>query len=62
MPLDQFHARVGCDEMVSHQYLDDGLVEKTVFSSGLAVIANFAKEKRTVEGRELVPNAWAVIE
>lgn len=62
MALDKFHARVGCDELISHQYLEDGLVEKTIFSSGLAVIANFAKEKRTVEGRELVPDGWAVIE
>jgi hypothetical protein len=52
--LDAFHAKVGMDEMVSHKYLtDDRLVEQTEFSSGISVIANFAKKPRQVNGRTL---------
>jgi hypothetical protein len=49
--IDDWHARVGADDMVSHRYLtEDGQVEETVFSSGVGIVANFAGEEREVEG------------
>jgi uncharacterized protein DUF5696 len=51
LQVDQWHARIGIDEMIDHRYLtEDDLVERTEFSSGEAVIANFAHEPRSVDG------------
>jgi hypothetical protein len=62
LPLDSLHSRIGTDRMVSHRFLDDGLVEQTEFSSGVSVIANFADETRTVEGIDIPAGEHAVIE
>ncbi len=49
--MDEWHAKIGTDEMVDHSYLsDDFLVERTEWSSGRAVIVNFSDEDRTVDG------------
>ncbi len=49
--VDEWHAKIGTDEMVDHSYLsDDFLVERTEWSSGRAVIVNFSDEDRTVDG------------
>ncbi len=49
--VDQWHERVGLDEMLSHQYLsEDGQVEQTEFSSGNSVIVNFSEEERRCNG------------
>ena len=51
LALDEFHARVATSEMIDHRYFGgDRLVERTEFSCGVAVYANFADEPRTVEG------------
>jgi hypothetical protein len=40
--------------MVNHRYLsEDELIEQTEFSSGVSVIANFAHEDRTIDGRTI---------
>ncbi len=62
LDLDAFHARVGLDEMLTHRYLDDGLVEQTEFASGLSVLANFAGEPRTIQGRTIAPESCVVVE
>jgi hypothetical protein len=52
LALDQFHARVATARMTNHRYLtDDFQVEQTEFDCGVSVIANFADEPRTVDGR-----------
>ncbi len=49
--VDEWHGRIGTDEMVNHEYLtDDWLVEKTEWSSGCAAVVNFADEERKVDG------------
>jgi hypothetical protein len=62
LALDDFHARIGMDEMVNHRYLQDGLVEETEFSSGVRVIANFADEPRTVDGAEIPARGHLVLD
>lgn len=48
--VDQWHARIGLDEMLSHRYLtSDGEVEETVFTNG-KIVANFSAESRSVDG------------
>ncbi len=49
--VDDWHAQIGRDEMVNHAYLtDDFLVEQTEWSSGRAVVVNFADEERRADG------------
>ncbi len=49
--VDEWHARIGMAEMTNHRYLtEDLLVEQTEFSTGEAIIANFAPEPRQVDG------------
>jgi len=63
LALDEFHARVGLDEMTSHRYLcEDQMVEQTEFESGVSVIANFADEPRTVEGKTIAAKGHVVLE
>ncbi|MDX1994727.1 MAG: DUF5696 domain-containing protein [bacterium] len=58
-----WHRRIGLDEMLSHRYLsEDGQVEETVFSSGVAVRVNFAGEARTVEGKTLSAGQYQILE
>lgn len=59
--VDEFHARVGTDEMLSHAYLcEDEMVEQTVFSSGAAVYANYADEPRQVDGVTVPAQGWKI--
>jgi hypothetical protein len=61
--VDEWHGRVGTDEMTNHRYLtEDGLVEQTEFSSGVSVLANFAEEPRTVEGRSVPAGAYVILD
>jgi hypothetical protein len=54
LDLDALHARIGMDEMTDHRFLgDDKLVEKTEFSSGVAVYANFSGETRQIDGQTI---------
>jgi hypothetical protein len=62
LELDHFHARIGMDEMTSHRYLQDGLVEQTEFSSGVSVIANFADEPRTIDGQTIPARGHLVLD
>ncbi len=62
LALDQLHARIGIDEMTDHKYLDDGLVEQTEFSSGVSVIANFAEEPRTIDGKTIGPKGYTILD
>lgn len=63
LAVDEFHARVGLDELIVHRYLtEDFLVEQTEFSSGVSVIANFANEARSAEGKTIAPRSHIVIE
>ncbi len=61
--VDAWHKRIGLDDMVSHRYLDEsGELEESVFSSGVALIANFTAESRTVEGVEVPACGYVVRE
>ncbi|MBD3238941.1 MAG: hypothetical protein GF331_00040 [Chitinivibrionales bacterium] len=63
LAVDEWHRRVGMDEMTTHRYVtEDGLVEQTEFSSGVSVIANFADEPRTVEGKTVAGRSHVVLE
>ncbi|MCX7016695.1 MAG: hypothetical protein NTW86_29755 [Candidatus Sumerlaeota bacterium] len=59
-----WHARVGWDEMLSHDYLTpDRRVQRTTWSSGVAVVANFGDEPYAMEGgRRVEPRSFLVIE
>ena len=49
--VEDWHARIGLDDMCNHRFLsEDFAVEETQFSNGSAIIANFAPEARSVEG------------
>jgi hypothetical protein len=59
--VDEWHARIGTDEMVDHCYLtDDFLVEQTEWSSGPAVAVNFSDEDRTVDGVQVPARGYVV--
>jgi len=61
--VDEWHQRVGLDEMTHHRYLtEDGQVEQTEFSSGVSVIANFASEPRQVHGNTIPANDYLILE
>ncbi len=61
--VDEWHKRIGLDEMTAHKYWDDdGLTEQTEFASGLAVRANFSGEPRTHEGRTVPAGSCAILE
>ena len=61
--VDEWHARVGTDAMTDHRYLtEDWLVEQTEFSSGVSVVANFADEPRTVEGRSVPAGDYIILD
>jgi hypothetical protein len=57
----KWHERVGLDEMLSHRYLSED-VEETVFSSGVAIITNFASEAHTVEGITIPAQGYVIRE
>jgi hypothetical protein len=59
--VDAWHARVGDAEMINHRYLtDDGQVEQTEFSSGVAITCNFATEPRTVDGVTIPGHGYVI--
>jgi len=61
--VDQWHARIGLDEMLSHRYLtEDNMTEETVFSSGAAIWVNFSAEPHTVEGRTVPGHGYLIRE
>ncbi len=61
--VDDWHARIGTDEMVNHRYLsDDCLLEQSEWSSGVAVIVNFAEEDRTVDGVRVPANDYVILD
>jgi hypothetical protein len=48
--------RIGYDEMVSHEFLtDDHTLQRTAFSSGVSVVANFADHTQSLPAGQLVP-------
>jgi hypothetical protein len=58
---DEWHARIGTDEMVSHRFLtEDGQVERTEWSSGGAITVNFSAEERSVDGVSVPAHGYAV--
>ena len=59
---DEWHARIGLDEMTDHRYLtEDGMVEQTAFSSGVSAIVNFADEPRQVDGKTIPPQGHLIV-
>jgi hypothetical protein len=57
--VDEWHARVGLEEMTSHSVLtEDGQVEETVYGDNLRMTANFSAEERVVDGRRLEPYGY----
>ena len=58
-----WHARIGFDEMVSHEYLkDDRSVQRTTWSSGVAVVVNFGDTAFRTGTREVPVRDYAVSE
>jgi len=58
MQVDQWHGKIGLDEMTNHRYLDpDFLVEQTEFSSGASIIANFSHEAFEYQGATIPPGS-----
>jgi hypothetical protein len=63
LAADAWHARIGCDEMVRHAFVSaDGCVERTEFSSGLAIVANYSDEEWSVEGVSVPGNECRVVD
>ncbi|MBI5722829.1 MAG: hypothetical protein HZA50_02640 [Planctomycetes bacterium] len=61
--VDDWHGRVGAAEMTNHAYLtEDFQVERTEFSNGLAIAANFADQPRQVEGLTIDPAEYKILE
>ena len=61
--VDEWHARVGLDDMVNHRYLDeDGTVEQTEFSSGVSVIGNFGSEPFSSGKTTVQPGGYAILD
>jgi len=59
---DEWHQRIGTDEMLNHRFLtDDRLVEQTVYASGASIIVNFSDEERRVEGVTVAPQAHVIL-
>ncbi|MDX2111588.1 MAG: glycoside hydrolase [Verrucomicrobiota bacterium] len=62
LPLDAFHARIATSEMTDHRfYGEDRLVERSEFSCGVAVYANFSNEPRTVDGVSIAAQDKTVV-
>ena len=60
--VDEWHEKVGMDEMTNHKYLtEDGNAEQTEFSSGHAIIANFADEDRIIEGKTIKAQGYLIL-
>ncbi len=59
LPVRNWHARVGVDEMVSHDYLDRQ-IERTVFSSGAAIVANFSPQTHQIAGLTVPAQGYVI--
>lgn len=63
LALDAWHGRIGADRMVNHRFLtEDYQVEQSEFSSGVSVVANFANEPRTVNGRTIAAGSHVILD
>ncbi|MFH1023786.1 MAG: hypothetical protein V1809_10420 [Planctomycetota bacterium] len=59
----RLHARVGNEEMVSHDFLTgDGAVQETVFAGGTRVVANFGPAPFPLAGGRAVPPLDCLVE
>lgn len=53
--------KVGYEEMLSHELLnDEHTIQKTVFTNGLAVYANFSDYEQEIEGMKITPCGYVV--
>jgi hypothetical protein len=63
LDVDRWIARIGCDDMIAHRYLSqDGNLEQSEFASGVALLANFAAEPRSVDGVVVPAHGYVVRE
>jgi len=61
--VDAWHGRIGLDEMTGHAFLrEDDLVERTEFSSGLSIVANYSAEPATVGGATVAPGGHLILQ
>ena len=61
--LDQVTQRVKTEEMLSHSFLTaDGLVQKTVFASGVEVIVNFSDKTYRFDGQGVAEGGGEPVE
>jgi hypothetical protein len=61
--VDEFHKKIGADEMTNHRYrTPDCTVEQTEFSSGVSVMANFADHDQTIDGVTVPANDFVVLD
>ncbi len=59
--VDEWHQKIGLDEMTRHTDLSgDGTLEQTEFSSGHAIIVNFADEDREIDGKPIPANDYLI--
>ena len=60
--VDEWHKRIGLDEMLEHRYLtDDGTVEQTTFTSG-RITVNFSDEPQTIAGQTIAGGGYVIEE
>lgn len=60
--VDEWHQRIGTDEMLDHRYLtDDGTVEQTTFTAG-RITVNFSDEPQTVAGQTIAGGGYVIEE
>lgn len=61
--VDEWHERIGRDEMTNHKYLNAaGTVEQTEFSSGASVVVNFSDETYDHEGKPVGPRDYLILD
>jgi len=61
--VDQWHERIGAEEMTDHKFLtDDYAVEQTTFSNGLSITVNFSSADKTVGGIKLPAYGYVIKE
>jgi hypothetical protein len=61
--VDEFLARVGTAELTAHRFLsEDHQMEMSEFSSGQAIVVNFAAEARTAQRRTIAPGSYAILD
>ncbi len=60
--VDEWHEKIGMDEMTDHRFLtDDYKLEKTTFSSGKSIIVNFGDTDRMVEGKMVKAKDYLIL-